>query len=58
MKTLIFFLLFTSNLCAGLNPPKINTPKDLDRSISQKRDKDLEIIKKIFRARKIWNPFR
>ena len=60
IKTLLIsFLLFvSSNLYAGLNPPKINTHKDLNRSLSQKRDKDLEIIKKIFRDRKIWNPFR
>jgi hypothetical protein len=57
-KTILILFLLLNVCSASPSTPKIHTYRDLDRAISQKRAKDLEIVKKILNARKIWNPFR
>mgnify|MGYP003490913454 CR=1 FL=1 len=61
MKTLkislIFFLLLNIGL-SSQTKPKASFIQEIDKAITEKRAKDLEIIKKLWKNGKIWNPFR
>lgn len=55
--SLIFFLLLNVGF-SSQTKPKYLSVQEVNKALTQKRAKDLDMVKKILRDKKIWNPFK